>query len=443
MIKKQLELMQSQRLVLSPQMKQSFHVLKLPIQELVPFIAQQIAENPILELDDPEQEWIEIPIPKKSKHKNHVSMHEIIENTLAEQVPLTTLLTQQANEILHKEELPIAEYIIGELNEKGFLDTEVEELAIFLETSDEKVLRVLEKMQTFDPPGIAARDLRESLLIQLKRKNLENTLAYQILHDHYDAFLRNQIPFIARKCKKKEEEILETIEQEILLLNLSPAKWFPTTRYPEESEIIIPDIIIDLVQDRITIEINERYLPKIRMNEEYLKVLEAPEQEKETKKYIKDCVHDGQIFVKNLEDRKKTLYRITEEIVKLQKEFFIHPTAPLLPLTMRQLADKLDLHESTIARAANSKYLDTPRGLLSMRSFFTNGYTNIEGDQISASTVRDMIVKIIAQENPKNPLADEKIAEQIKDKGIHCARRTVAKYRNELHIGTRAQRKKY
>lgn len=445
MIKKQLELLQSQKLVLSPQMKQSFHILKLPLQELVPFIAQQIAQNPILELEEPEQELLESSTiyHERSRHKSKVSMHEVIENTLAEQIPLQTFLTQQAKEVFNKQQFLIAEQIIGELNDKGFLDTTIEQIILFSGQSREEVEKVLEKMHSFDPPGIAARNLRESLLIQLKRKNLEHSLSYQIIFHYYEAFLRNQIPFIAKKCKKKEQEILDSIERDILSLNLSPAKWFPSSRYPEESEIIIPDIIIDIDQEHFTIEVNERYLPKIRMNPEYLKVLEEPEKEQGTKKYIKECVHDGKIFVKNLEDRKRTLYRITEEIVKLQKDFFINPHAPLSPLTMRQIADKLHLHESTIARAANSKYLDTPRGILSMRSFFTNGYTNVEGDHISSSAVRDILMEIIAHENPKDPFADEKIADLIKERGINCARRTVAKYRNELHIGNRAQRKKY
>lgn len=443
MIKKQLELTQNQRLVLSPQMKQSFHILKLPLQELVPFVAEQIAQNPILELEEPEQELMETSIYHERRQKNKVSLHEVIENTLAEQVPLHIHLTQQAKELFNKEQFLIAEHIIGELNEKGFLDTELEEIVLFVSRSKEEVEKVLEKMHSFDPPGIAARNLRESLLIQLKRKSLENSLAYKIILSYYDAFLRNQIPLIAKKLKKKEEEILATIDRDILSLNLSPAKWFPLTRYQEESEVIIPDIIIDMDQDEITIEVNEKFLPKIRMNREYLKILNDPEQEQGSKKYIKDRVHEGKIFVKNLEDRKKTLYRITEEIVKLQKNFFVNPGAPLSPLTMKQVADKLHLHESTIARAANSKYLDTPRGILSMRSFFTNSFTNIEGELISSSAVRDILMEIIAAENPKDPFADEKIADLIKQRGITCARRTVAKYRNELHIGNRAQRKKY
>ncbi|MCH9610133.1 MAG: RNA polymerase sigma-54 factor [Chlamydiales bacterium] len=437
---------QLQRLILSPQMQQALHLLQLPIQELSTLIDEELSLNPLLEYPESAVEVM----PEVSKESRSSSMREeedlraFIENTVAYEESLSDCLLRQAHETFEKQkELEIAELLIGYLDHNGFLTSSLEEIALLEAVKERELLKVLEEIQSFEPTGVGARSCQEALLIQLRAMGKCDSLAYRIIETNYDDMLHNRIPMIAKKLKAKAEEIQHSIYEEIAHLDLRPGANMPEGHYQERSHHLTPDVVIHYHEGKFTIEINEGKLPSIRFRSNYLSMLHSEALSSEEKAYIEEKISSGKWLLRNLAERNQTLYRIAEEIIYFQKSFLTEPQGKLTPLTMKELASRLELHESTIARAVASKVLQAPRGIFPLRSFFTNSYTNEQGETISANTVRECLQEIISQEDKRKPLSDETISSMIKAKGISCARRTVAKYRGELNIGNTAQRKRH
>lgn len=444
-------LKQTQRLILSPQMKQALNLLKLPVLELSAAISEQLTTNPILEVDN-ESSHPEIDdllnslgpaFRQTSVHKEKAdNLREIIENSYAATPTLYDHLTEQARQrFSDSKEIKVAEQIIGNLDEKGFLTVDLTEISLFANASIKLCKSVLTEIQTFDPTGIAARNLQEALLIQLKAKKLEKSLAYTIVKRFYEQMLHNKIPQISKELNFSTEKIYKTIQKEITPLELAPGREFCTHHEQQKAHTIAPDAIIYFDENECKIVINDDKIPHVRLSPHYLQMLEDKTLSAEARTYIQEKLLSGKSFIRNIFERNQTLYRIVQEIANYQKAYLCDLKAPLLPMTMKTLAENLELHESTIARACSNKYLYTPRGTLSFRSFFTQGYTTKKGDEISSTSVKELLSKIIGKENPSAPFSDEVIAKMIKQKGIACARRTVAKYRKELNIGNTCQRK--
>ncbi|NGX41799.1 MAG: hypothetical protein K940chlam7_00073, partial [Chlamydiae bacterium] len=347
---------------------------------------------------------------------------------------------QQAKETFEEQEdLEMAEEIIGNFDESGFLQTPLEEIALLNNFSEPHLKELLCEIQTFDPYGVGAATLQESLLIQLRCRQMQDTLAYKILEQHYEDLLHNRIPNIQKGLNVSVEAIQKAIEQEVSHLDLHPG-----TLYSKKIvQHIVPDVTLKLTEETIEVIINDEYLPTLRLNSRYMNMLNDRNLSKETKDFVRNKLVSAKWLLKNLDQRNETIHRIVMALAKWQRDFFLNPDGKLTPLTMKVLAEELDLHESTIARAVSNKYVDSPRGILLLRYFFSNAYTTAEGQNISSNTVRDALKTIVDEEDKKKPLSDEAISKLLQRRGIRCARRTVAKYRTGMNIGSAKQRKQY
>lgn len=480
-------LKQNQRLIMSPQMQQAIHLLQMSVMELSQAVEMELSENPVLEysfdhetessrqdvndavqeerLDKEAPPEVELNIDERdfeimkrldedfkehflqsegsfcqARSKEDEKLQSFLESSVTQEVSLFEHLMQQAKQVFSTElELSIAETLCGNFDERGFLDQSLEEIALLHDFEVEDVQDVLEEIQTFDPKGVGAKDLRESLLIQLRCMDKEGSLAYEIIDKHYDDLLHNRIPVIKKSLQAGASEIRDSIEKVIAQLDLQPGAWY--CRAPVQA--ISADVSVSQRGDEWVVEVANEKVPKFRVNTRYLKMLDDPNLPEETREYVSQKIGSGKWLLKNIHQRNDTLYRIAEYLVDAQNEFFSRIDGQLKPLTMKTVAEALELHESTIARAVANKYVDCDRGCVSLRSFFTNAYVNEEGENISSRTVKDAVKEIIDNEDKSKPLSDEAISLLVRKKGVKCARRTVAKYRLELNIGNASQRRQY
>lgn len=479
-------LKQNQLLMMLPQMRQAISLLQLPIMELSPLIEAELEHNPVLEYleertddgelerveedavhEEPEAEFNEekeITIDNKDfevlkqldedfrdyydenqqevtpRTRDDEKKQTFLESSLIDTPKLFEFLMLQAEETFENaEDRKVAECIIGNLDERGFLQMPLEEISLLAGAPAEKVKTILIEIQTFEPYGIGASDLRESLLIQLRCLHKQNTLAYIIIEDHFDDLLHNRLPNIQKKLNCDYKKLCETIENQIARLDFRPG----ATLSASNQQNIVADLTIVLEDTTLIVEVNRDSIPSLCLNRRYMRMLEDESLPVETKDYIKQNVLSAKWLMRNIYQRNDTLIRIGEMLAKVQREFLINPEGKLVPLTMKTVAQDLDLHESTIARAVSNKYVNTPRGLLPLRSFFSTAYVNTEGEDISSTTVQDAIQNLIEKEDKKRPLSDDTISKKLKDVGIICARRTVAKHRQELNLGNTSQRRKF
>jgi RNA polymerase sigma-54 factor len=464
---------------MSAHMQQAIRMLQLPMQELQTYIEEQVVQNPILEIDENQpiespdsddtetsnQEDVEIEVSisdddlsilnrleedirehfdqnetpmKRSTEEDKLKTY--LEQSISAKQSLSQQLLSQAHDTFEDPlDLEISEILIGYIDEFGFLKTPITEICFLHQLAEEDVKRVLKETQSFEPQGIAAASIQESLLIQLRCQNKESSLAYQLIRDYYDELLHHHIPTIQKKLKLPFDAIQEAIEHDIAKLDLHPGSHFSSL----PSQTIIPDATIQQDGEKLYVEIERDSTPSLRVNLNYLKMLNDSAVPKETKHFIKHHIFSARWLMRNLQQRYSTLERIAQSLCVRQHDFFTKPEGQLVPLTMKMIAEELDVHESTIARTVSNKYIYTPKGLFSLRSFFTTKYISEEGEDLSASTIKQAIAEMIEQEDKQHPLSDEKISSLLKEKGIPCARRTVAKYRTALKIGNAQQRRKY
>ncbi len=478
---------QTQRLILSPEMQQAIHLLQLPVQELSQRLDEEIRQNPVLEeeedgpvgdlaldretqenhyeangnedmeadftgstfavlkmLDDEYREnWIQSAGFTPHHTPEEEELHAFLEASIPNEESLYDHLTAQAHQTLATaEQLRLASSIIGNLDERGYLDTSLQELATANNASLSALERVLVVVQTFDPYGVGARNLQESLLIQLRCQGKEGTLAYQIVEKQYDNLLHNHVPAIQKAFHCSAVDVRQAVEKHICRLDLHPGTLFSK----QMVQPISPDVTVRMdAHNQWVIEINEEMLPPLHVNSKYLRMLEQDDTlvPSETKDYIRQKIGSSRWLQRNIRQRNQTLLRLTECLIRRQNDFLASPSGKLKPLTMKVVAEELGLHESTIARAVSGKYINAPRGLMPLRSFFTNGLPNSQGKDISSRTVKEWIREIIAGEDKRKPLSDEEVSQFLHSKGITCARRTVAKYRGELTIPSTSQRRKW
>lgn len=483
-------LQQLQRLIMSRQMQQALHLLQMPIMEIAPVIEAEMEQNPILEYTDeldedketqeaaareeeeedtPESEGSESEHPELSFEENNLEvlkqldddfydyllensgfvsrttredekLQTFLESSIRAEATLFEHLMEQAHQTFSDEKTrAIAEEIIGNIDAQGFLKTPLHEISTTANTSEKEVEKILKDIQGFHPTGIGARDLRESLLLQLKFQGNEKTLAYKLVDKHFDDLLHNRITIMTKKLKCTSADITKALEETIARLDIHPGTSFSSSA----TSYIVPDAAIEEDENGLKVSVNQEAMPKIRLSRRYLTMLNDDTVSRETKEFIKQKISSAKWLMKNVLQRNSTLHNIAESLADLQKEFFLQPNGKLIPLTMHTVADRLQVHESTIARAVANKYLETPRGLFPLRFFFTNALAMDGGEEIASNNVRDLIKDAIHAEDKKSPLSDQAISNLMKEKGVHCARRTVAKYRMLLNLGTTQQRKKF
>jgi RNA polymerase sigma-54 factor len=426
----QASLKQQQQLLVNLAMKQAFHVLQLPLVELSEWLKMEIEANPVLEIDHPEEQvqFREKSLSRQTSHHPesllpaHISLYE----HLTSQIPLTIEDPQQAR---------LAELIIGHLNDKGFLETPLSEIEPSLPV--ETIKSALSAVQSFDPPGIAARGLQECLLLQLNIKGKAHSIAADIIENEFEDLLHNRLPRIAQKLQTPIPELVKIIETQIAPLDLYPGYRF----CKPEAAPLIPDLSFVCLEGKWQIEINSSLLPRFQIAPVYRQALKDASFEEAS--YLRRHLVSGRWLFKVVQRRNDTLQRIGQAILKRQIDFFNGEKMGLAPMTVRETAEELSLHESTIARAISNKYAACPQGLLPLKSFFTQGVSVKNGRTISKHNLRKMLARAIQKEDKHHPLSDDEIARQFQNLGIACARRTVAKYRTALNIAPASRRKKY
>ena len=489
----------SQSLVLAPQLQQSLALLQAPTLELKALVEQELQQNPVLEeieteesdlrdkserdsdevaaapdLAEPPSDGIVDPTSEKNsaepvddfqaefeklvqldqEWRDHFSQTNVAVRQSSEEeerrqfmfdsltvgTSLAQMLMDQMREsALTEEERGIAELIVGNIDDYGYLKTTVEELSALTSLPQEKISEVLKVIQTFDPPGVGARDLRECLMIQLERGGKTDSLEYRIVRDHMEALGKRRIPEIARGTNCEVEEVQVAMSR-IGRLEPRPGRAF----LPDTDQYVLPEVFVQKNGDDFLVTTNDEHIPHLRISNVYKDLMSAGENNAEVKNYIREKIRAGKFLIKSLHQRQTTILNIGKEIVKRQRDFMEKGVAHLKPMTMAQVAEVVGVHETTVSHAVSAKYIETPQGIFEMKFFFTAGLqTTGGGEGVSNTSVKDMIAEIFKAEDSAKPLSDQEVVKMLADKGITIARRTVAKYRDELGILPSNLRKVY
>ena len=452
----------SQRLILTPSLQQAIKLLPLTTLELAEVLEQEVMENPLLEevpveetktveeiaqeetaeRERPEDPLKEIEIERffedyfddgADRRMRPAEVPEVppIENTLTESPDLYDHLLWQLRMTVSDElMMEIGEAIIQNLDEDGLLRVSLEDVAAMGPWPPEAVEKALALVQTLDPPGVASRDLTECLRIQLRLLGLENSPADLMVRDHMKQLQGHQYAEISRQMALTADEVAHHLE---IIRALAPR---PGNRYsPNKSAYILPDVFVVKEGEEYKIVLNDDGLPKLRISPTYRRMLDEKQPgSEETRSYVKDKLRSALWLLKSVDQRQRTIYKVAESIVRHQRAFLDHGISHLRPLVLRDVASDIGMHESTVSRVVANKYMHTPRGVYEMRFFFHSGITSSMGEAVSSVTIKDRIRKMIEEEDPQRPLSDSKIAEVLEAEGLPLARRTVAKYREELRI---------
>jgi RNA polymerase sigma-54 factor len=461
--------------ILAPQLQQSLHLLQVPTLELRSLVQQELQQNPLLEempkdeprveVEEPEDEaaakakddadfkqefdaltklddeWREYFAQTSSfsgRSKEDEQQRQHFFDSIVQQESLQQhLLAQLDFANVSEQERKVAELVIGSINDDGYLLTPVEELAISSGASLEELQKAIELVQTFHPIGVGARNLKECLLIQLDRLGKSESIEAVLVNKHLDDLGRRRYPEIAKAMNLGVEQV-QTMANFISTLEPKPGRMFNT----EQQQYVAPDVIVQRVDDEYVVMLNNEQIPHLRISNTY-KELMAGDQANEARDYIRDKIRAGKFLIKSIHQRQQTIHNIACVIVERQKEFLDRGIAFLRPLTMAQVAEVVGVHETTVSRAVANKYMQTPQGLYEMKFFFTPGFETASGTAMSNTSVKEEIAQLIGHEDASKPLSDQEVVAMLKGKGIPIARRTVAKYRNELNILPSNLRKQY
>ncbi len=478
----------SQQLIMTPQLQQALKLLQLSRLELVETINQEMQENPLLEEVSPDEgndEEVHVENEEDIRPVEREDIKEIEraeeliaegdnreefdwtnyledygpvgvtyggkdgeeitwDNVLTEGQSLTKHLTWQMTlSSFSEDEERVCNQIIGNLDQNGYLCATVPEIAQLENVSEEFVEDVLNKVQEFDPPGIAARNLQECLLIQSRMLGVKNKIIETIIKEFLKELELKNYVHIAHKLKVP----LREVEIAVLLINRMNPK--PGSVYSEEKiQPIIPDVYIIKSGDEYKIILNDDGLPRLRISNFYRQIMagisgHGHNEAENGKKYIKDKVQSATWLIKSIQQRQNTIYKVAESIVKFQKDFFDRGIDFLKPLVLRDIANDIDMHESTISRVVNNKYMHSPQGIYEMKYFFGSSIKRTSDGTIASKRVKEEIKQIISSEPHRKPYSDCEIVDMLKAKGINIARRTVAKYREMMRILPSSKRKKY
>jgi RNA polymerase sigma-54 factor len=489
----------TQSLVLAPQLQQSLALLQAPTLELKALVEQELQQNPVLEeiaseeaelhehesrdgepspaekLDpteppsdltfDPatekptdtpvddfqaeferlvqlDQEWRDhfaqsnVPIRRSPEDEEK---RQFMFDSLVAATSLQEILIEQVRESpLSKEQWPIAEIIIGNIDDYGYLKATLEELCASTSLTPDKILEVLKVIQTFEPAGVGARELRECLLLQLERTEQQDTLEYRIVRDFMEALGKRRIPEIARGTGCEVDEVQDALER-IARLEPRPGRAY----LPDNDQYVLPEVFVQRSGQDFVVTTNNEHIPHLRISNTYKDLMSQDGNTAEVRNYIREKIRAGKFLIKSLHQRQQTIMNIAKEIVHRQREFMDKGVAHLKPLTMVQVAEVVGVHETTVSRAVSGKYMQTPQGIFEMKYFFTASIQTASGDGLSNTSVKDMIAEIFKKEDTTKPLSDQEVVKMLKEKGIVIARRTVAKYRTELNILPSNLRKVY
>jgi len=360
------------------------------------------------------------------------------ENLLTRRQSLQEQLTWQLHLTDNPDDVLVAgEAIIGNLDDaSGFLDATLEEIAEMGPWPIETVERALYVIQRLDPPGVAARDVRESLLVQLECMGYGERLAYAMVRDHLESLQTHKLPELSKQLGIPLEQVMAEME---LIKKCDPK---PGRKYSaEEAQPVVPEVTIEKVGDGYMIRFEDDGMPHLRINRTYRQMMESKDASKETRDYIKERFRSAVDLLKNIEHRRQTIYRVCQSIVERQQEFLDHGVEYLKPMMLKDVAEDIGMHLSTVSRVVNRKYVNTPQGVYELRRFFTEGMRSDSGEDVSTRVLKLKIKKMIEAEDPHHPITDDEIAKRLARDGVKMSRRTVAKYRDQMRIpGSRERR---
>ncbi len=460
-----LQLKMAQKMIMSPRMIQSLKLLQMQRLELQQLLRQELNINPLLEelaleqeetdekasddkadsndveADRDEQNWDDYlndayepythELSRDSGGDEYYEPVQIVRKTLHDK-----LREQLVIEFKDANSINIGEEIIGEISPDGYLTVTCKEIAERLNIPVAKIEEVLRVIQSFDPAGVGACDLRESLLIQLRRLDLDDVLAYEIVDRCFSELEKRLIVDIAKKLKISiKGRGLEEIQQALdMIATLDPKPGLNVTA--TSPRYIIPDLFMTQIGENFVITVNESDIPRLKINHQYAKLLldDSQKSDKTTKEFISTKLNSAKWLIKSIDQRRRTMIRVMEAILKRQQEFFQHGIELLKPMTLREIADDIGVHESTVSRVTSNKYVQTNRGVFELKYFFGSKVETESGEDTSATSVMQIIKEIIENEDPQKPYSDSKIVELLAAQGVKLARRTVAKYRDTIKI---------
>jgi len=418
------------KLRLTPQMKLAISLLQMPLVKLQEYVKQQVEENPLLEIEN-----IGVPLRETESDLNYNSdedeeKQDYRESLITYPVNLQEHLLRQLHLIADTEERrKIGQLIIENIDGDGILRTSIEEIAESAKVTLAKVENILNFIQTFTPIGVGARDLRECLLLQIKAKGEENSLAGQIIDKYLPYLEKKRFEFIAKKLKVSVERTKEAIK-EIANLEPKPGRSFNT----ERAVRLIPDAILKRNNDKYEVMFNDWELPSLNLNPKYKRMLKQEDIAEDTKEYLKERLKAAKFLINAINKRKETIQKVTEAIVYIQKDFLDNGMQNLKPMTLAQIANLVGKHKSTVSRTVSNKYLQTPDGIFELRHFLNSGVKQENGELYSSKAIKSKIKELLENENKENPLTDQQVANHFKQKGISISRRAIAKYRHQLKI---------
>ena len=461
--------------VLSPQLQQSLLILQTPLLELRNLVQQEMETNPVLEElpDEPssdvqgeaepsvednfkdefeklaslDEEWRDYMAQSANsgadgfrRSREAKDKRQFFFDSIALQETLQQNLLGQLNQsVLDASDRKAAELIIGNIDDNGFLQSTPEEMALNSGIPKEDFERMLALIQNFYPTGVGARDLRECLLIQLKREEKEDSLEYKIVSEYMEDLGRRRFPEIARRMGISVEDV-QTAAENIGRLNPRPGQVFAAA----PQNYVLPDVTVEKVNGEYQISLNDEQIPHLCISNLYKDIIASGNtQSGEVKDYIRDKIRSGKFLIRSIHQRQQTISNIAQQIVARQRDFLEHGPSHLKPMTMAEVADVVGVHETTVSRAVSGKYMATPQGTFEMKYFFTPGYQTATGESLSNTSVKEAILDLVKREDGNEPLSDSEIVEILSERGIPIARRTVAKYRTELNILPSHMRRKY
>lgn len=462
---------QSQNIVLAPQLRHSLKILQVPAMELRSTILEELQTNPMLEegaMDTPsleaqyeddsppeveesakeldfddnydiftklEKDWRDYFAQENAQQQyteDDANRRQHFFDSVVSETSLQEHLIDQARQAeLSTLEFRAMEYLIGSLDKKGYLEPSVSDLALMSRLPLSVVQSAYDTLRQFDPIGIGSANLQDCLLFQLKQKGREGSLAWQILKNHYDLLLRRRIPELSRKLSETVPSVTSAIN-EISALNPNPIAAFSE----DQNRIVEPDVTVRYSKDKAdwVITLNNDYIPRLRINSSYKELLAKGSLTAKDKNYLIEKMRAGKFLINSISQRQQTIERITGEILKFQRGFFEEGVSKLRPLTMNHVAESIGVHETTVSRAIANKFIDTPWGVFPFKYFFKPGYKGQDGESVSNTSIKEMIQQLVDEEDPAKPFSDQEIVRRLGGKGIKIARRTVAKYREELGI---------
>ena len=476
-----------QSLLMTPQLQQAIKLLQLSRLELEQFVTNQLAENPTLEEGqyetDEERREVEknhevtesdaandhmqaaseivdkMPDSQQSEHdweafsraqeqaaptpsavrRQNDDEASNYENYVARASTLAEHIMSQVGEIdFDEDETRIANAIVGNIDEKGYLRTTVEEIAESEKVELDQVEDILDCIQRLDPPGIASRDVKECLLNQLRNNRLRNGVVEKIVENHLTELETRNFNAIAKALKISLDVVIENV-QIISELEPVPGRQFTS----EATQYIAPDVYVFKLGSEWVVSLNEEGLPRLRVSKMYRDMVSNKVAAGQDKDYLQEKLKSAVWLIKSIQQRQRTIFRVTECIVERQKDFFELGVEHLKPMILKDIAEDISMHESTISRVTNNKYVHTPRGIFELKYFFNSSVQTVTGQSMASESVKFMIEEIIKGEDVKKPMSDQKIVEILDERGIQLARRTVAKYREQLGILPSSKRKKY